>query len=65
MAEFFNPQCNINTRQHEPWQILKLVGVGHCFVWQGYSSLLAIYNEIITVRGLVSALHGRVFQAQV
>ena len=33
--------------------------------WQGYLSLLAIYNEIITVRGLVSALHGRVFQAQV
>jgi hypothetical protein len=30
-----------------------LVGVGHCFAWQGYSSLLAIGNEIITgVRGL-------------
>jgi hypothetical protein len=31
-----------------------LVGVGHCFAWQGYSSLLEIDNEIITgVRGLV------------
>jgi len=25
-----------------------LVGVGHCFAWQRYSSLLEISNEIIT-----------------
>ena len=27
-----------------------LVGVGHCFAWQGYLSLLAIDNEIMIMR---------------